>query len=67
MKSLVFKAPPGEGPVHLALTSGHTAVVEEGGTELPPHFHREAIAKGCYPEGIPGVALQAARDPTRPK
>jgi hypothetical protein len=67
MKTLVFKAPPGEGPVHLALTSGHTALVEETGTELPAHFHRAAIAQGCFPEGIPGVALQAARDPTRPE
>lgn len=64
-KSLMFKAPPGEGDVHLALTSGHTAIVTEEGSLLEPHFHREAIAKGCYPEGIPGVALEAARDPTR--
>lgn len=41
-----FYAPTDE-PVHIALTSGHTAVVERSGTELPSIFHREAVARGA--------------------
>lgn len=46
-----FKSTTGEA-VHLALLSGHTAVVGTELTELPKMFHREAIAKGCLPEGV---------------
>lgn len=45
-----FKA-PGDKPVHLALTSGHTAIVGIEDTELEARFHREAIAHGCIPHG----------------
>lgn len=38
--------------VHIALTSGHTAEVTPEGCELEPRFHKEAIARGCLPEGI---------------
>lgn len=38
--------------VHLALTSGHTAVVTVEGNELDARFHKEAIAKGCLPQGV---------------
>lgn len=44
--------PPTAEPVSINLTSGHTAYVKEEGTELDPMFHREAIARGCTPEGI---------------
>ena len=43
---------PGDQPIHLSLTSGHTANVAtraEGGTELSTRFHREAISNGCLP------------------
>lgn len=38
---------PTETPLHVALTSGHTAVITPEGTELAPMFHREAIARGA--------------------
>ncbi|MGE4338841.1 MAG: hypothetical protein AB7E55_23110 [Pigmentiphaga sp.] len=44
--------PPADQPVQIALTTGHIAIVEPTGTELHPNFHREAIAKGCMPEGV---------------
>lgn len=42
---------PTDEPVHIALTSGHTAVVGPQDTELDKIFHKEAIARGCLPEG----------------
>lgn len=44
--------PPTDEPVSVNLTSGHTANILPEGTELDPMFHREAIARGCTPEGI---------------
>ena len=41
-----FFAPTDE-PLHLALTSGHTAVVMPEGTELHVMFHRQAVANGA--------------------
>lgn len=41
--------PPEDKPVSIALLSGHTAVVEPGGTELDQRFHKDAVAKGCMP------------------
>ena len=38
---------PTETPLHVALISGHTAVITPEGTELAPIFHREAIARGA--------------------
>lgn len=38
---------PTDTPLHIALTSGHTAVVAPEGTDLAPMFHREAIARGA--------------------
>lgn len=40
--------------VQIGLTSGHTAVVTTDGNELAAMFHKEAIARGCLPVGIPG-------------
>ena len=47
---------PGDEPVMIALTSGHTAVVQPAptGTDLDPRFHREAAGKGCRLEGSAG-------------
>lgn len=44
--------PPTDEAVQIGLTSGHMAIVEATGTELHPSFHKEAIARGCMPEGI---------------
>lgn len=63
-KALKFSSPT-EEPVFVALTTGHTAVVEPGGTMLDPIFHREAIARGCVAEGIPGREHQGAPTPGR--
>lgn len=41
-----------EEEVHIALTSGHTAVVGVEPTELAKMFHKEAISRGCLPEGV---------------
>lgn len=38
---------PTEQAVHIGLTTGHTIVIERDGTEVPPMFRREAIARGC--------------------
>lgn len=38
--------------VHIALTSGHTAVVGIEPVELDKKFHKEAISRGCLPEGV---------------
>lgn len=43
---------PTEQAVHIALVTGHTAVVTSEGSELDKMFHREAIARGCTPEGV---------------
>lgn len=47
-----FFPPEGQTEVHIALLNGHTALVTEDGTELEARFRREAIARGCLPEGI---------------
>ncbi|MFT3815260.1 MAG: hypothetical protein QM740_18085 [Acidovorax sp.] len=38
---------PTDTPLHVALTSGHTAMIPPDGIELDPMFHREAIARGA--------------------
>jgi hypothetical protein len=66
-KPLLFHAPTEQG-VHIALTSGHTAFVPgdtDVGTELDPMFHKEAIAKGCIPDGIPGRDVDMTPSPDR--
>lgn len=47
---------PTKDPVHIGLTSGHTTVVTHEGVELPKIFHREAVARGCLPEGVSAEA-----------
>lgn len=66
-----FYSTTGE-PVHLALTTGHTAIVdtmegsEGAGSPLHPRFHREAVTKGCLPLGAQEFKLPAEETvPTR--
>lgn len=54
-----FQAPTAE-PIHVALTSGHTAVVTHEGTDLDEAFCREAIQRGALPvDENAGPALKA--------
>lgn len=46
-----FRSTTGE-EVHISLTTGHTAVVGVELAELEKRFHKEAIARGCLPEGV---------------
>lgn len=46
-----FYPPKGRASAHIALVSGHTAVVEQEGSEIDARFYREAIAMGCVPHG----------------
>ena len=50
---------PSDQPIHIALTTGHTAVVTPDGAELDPMSHKEASARGagCVDENAPAVAL----------
>lgn len=48
---------PTEEAVSIGLTSGHMLVIERTGTEVPPMFRREAIARGCLTS--PDEALDA--------
>ena len=54
-----FQAPTDE-PIHVALTSGHTAIVTQEGTDLDEPFYREAVKRGALPvDANAGQALQA--------
>lgn len=44
--TMKFRAPTAE-PVHIALLSGHSAIVGPEWRELPPIFHAEALARRC--------------------
>lgn len=46
-----FRSTTGED-VHISLTTGHTAVIGVEPAELEKKFHKEAIARGCLPEGV---------------
>lgn len=46
-----FRSTTGE-PIHIALTSGRTALIGIEPTELEKEFHKEAIARGALPEGV---------------
>lgn len=50
-----FKS-PSEEPMHVALISGHSIVIEPEGTEVPAIFQKEAIARGAMPVGIEEAA-----------
>lgn len=53
-----FRSVTGED-VHIALTTGHSAVVTAEGVELDKRFHKDAIALGCLPEGVEPDAAEA--------
>lgn len=55
---------PSDQPIHIALTTGHTAVVPPDGVELDPMFRKEASARGavCFDENAPAVALTMTPD-----
>lgn len=38
---------PSDQPIHVALTTGHTASIPPEGVELDPMFHKEASARGA--------------------
>ncbi|CAN7366730.1 hypothetical protein [Acidovorax sp. LjRoot117] len=38
---------PSDQPIHVALTTGHTASIPPEGVELAPMFHKEASARGA--------------------
>ncbi len=59
--TLKFRSPTDE-PLHIALTSGHTAVITPEGNELAPMFHREAIARGAQ-TGDPVAPLEGDSAP----
>ncbi len=52
---------PSEEPLHVALTTGHTALVTPESVELDPMFHREASARGAiaFDDGAPGAAVSS--------
>ena len=62
-----FRSPTDE-PIHVSLTTGHTALVTPEGVELDPMFHREAIAKGAIPGSLtPEQALMLDAKPEAPQ
>lgn len=65
-----FKSPTDQS-IHVALTSGHTCVIPPAdednpdGVDIDPMFHREAIAKGAEPVGLPALTKAESKTPTR--
>ncbi len=51
---------PGDEPLHISLTSGHTLVIPAEGVEVPDMFRREAIARGAEPLASDGSVVAAA-------
>jgi hypothetical protein len=41
---------PGQEPIRIASTSGHTCIIGEIPREIPERFVRDAVAKGCFTE-----------------
>ncbi len=50
---------PSDQPIHIALTTGHTAVIPPDGVELDPMFHKEASARGavCFDDSASAVTM----------
>jgi hypothetical protein len=61
-----FKSPFIE-PMHIALTSGHSIVIDPDGTEVPALFQKEAVARGALPIGIEDAAPLAGQTFDRSK
>lgn len=59
-----FRSPDSE-PIHIALLTGHTAVVTSEGIELAPMFRKEAIARGALPVGIATDEPENPEQPSR--
>ena len=53
---------PGEQPLHIGLTSGHTLVIPPEGVEVPDMFRREAISRGAEPLADSGALIAPAGD-----
>lgn len=51
---------PGDEPLHVALTSGHTIVIPPEGVDVPVVFRKEAIAKGAEPVADDGASMAPA-------
>jgi hypothetical protein len=68
--AMKFKSPTDQ-PIHVALTNGHTCVIPPAneanpdGVDIDPMFHREAIAKGAEPAGLPPAPKVDSNTPTR--
>lgn len=54
---------PGDEPLHIALTSGHTLVIAPEGVEVPDVFRREAIARGAEPMAPDGSHYAPVHQP----
>lgn len=52
---------PTDEAVSIGLTSGHMLVIERSGTDVPPAFRREAIARGCLTS--PDEVLDSEQSP----
>lgn len=50
---------PTEKPVHIALLSGHAITIGPEARDVPVMFRRDALAKGCLPEGVSAAELNA--------
>lgn len=50
---------PSDQPIHVALTTGHTACITPEGVELDPMFHKEASARGavCFDDSASAVTF----------
>ena len=58
---------PTDQPIHIALTTGQTALVTPDGVELDPMFHREAVARGAIPSTMSTEqALMLDAPPAKP-
>ena len=57
-----FKS-PGNEPISVGLTTGHSIVVTPEGREVPPAFRKAVIAEGCVPVG---VGAEESVDQTEP-
>lgn len=53
---------PTDQPIHISLTTGHTAVITPDGVPLDPMFHKEASSRGAvvFDEGSAAPALDVA-------
>lgn len=65
MQALKFRSPADE-PVHVAVLSGHAALVGPDWRELPPILHRQAIADGCITDNMPAETIAAALESATP-